>query len=667
MAQEVVLKVVATTKEAEENLQRLNDTLNEQNEILVELEKELIQVQRAQENLSKAAFSPERDKLAQIEKNLKNEIKDQRIALKGLNAERRTTKAALDSLTDAEVNQSKIRQGLDKVTGGYATKIKKLYLGFVESAKGVKLFVAGLSGLKKALIATGVGALVVALGTIIAYWDDIKGLINGVSSEQKKLLAQTKATRAEEEKQLELLNAQQNSLKLSGKSEQEIRDLKIQQTNEVIAATEALLLQQQEQKKAQVEAARRNKEITAGIIAFLTLPITLLLGAVDALTFGLKQIGVLTEATKLAEGYTEGLAGMLFDPEEVEEEGDKTIEATEQQLTKLRNQRDGYILATQDAEKKAAEEKDKERKRRDAEQRAYEEKVFADRLARLQNQLNKELNLRIQGEEKVGAIRRQFFEKNLGDSEAAELIRSQLERERVIREIQESSALQAQKDMAILEVSKFYDNEKLRIKAENIQKEKDLEEQQLNEKIAIIQAEQTAREENLATIANGLNGLQNVFKAFGKESKALAIAGIIVEQVASISRIVSNTGIANAKALAASPLTFGQPWVTINTVSAAASIAGSIASAGKSIAALKGNKKTPLTASMPTSPSGGGRGITAAAQAPQFNIIGGAPQNQLAGLLAEQGSQPVRAYVVSSEVSSGQALDRNIVESATLG
>lgn len=197
---------------------------------------------------------------------------------------------------------------------------------------------------------------------------------------------------------------------------------------------------------------------------------------------------------------------------------------------------------------------------------------------------------------------------------------------------------------------------------------KAIEEKALADKIAIIQAEQSAREANLQTIANGLNGLQQVFAAFGKESKALAIASIIVDQVSSVSRIVSNTAIANAQALNISPLTFGQPWVTINTISAAASIAGSIASAGKSIAALKGNKKTPLSGSALPSPSaGGGGGVTAASQAPQFNIIGGGAENQLAGLLADQTQKPLKAYVVSNEVTTAQSLDRNIVESATLG
>ena len=132
------------------------------------------------------------------------------------------------------------------------------------------------------------GAIVVALGLIVAYWDDIKGAVNGVSRAQRQILEDTEATIAANEENLYALTEEsENSLKLQGKSEREIRDLKIQQTNEVITATEALLEQQRQVKKSQVEAAERNQKITAGIIGFLTLPITTLLGAVDALTYGL--------------------------------------------------------------------------------------------------------------------------------------------------------------------------------------------------------------------------------------------------------------------------------------------------------------------------------------------------------------------------------------------
>lgn len=67
---------------------------------------------------------------------------------------------------------------------------------------------------------------------------------------------------------------------------------------------------------------------------------------------------------------------------------------------------------------------------------------------------------------------------------------------------------------------------------------------------------------------------------FGK-TKAAALAGLVVEKGAAIGKIFANLGIANAKSVAASPLTAGQPWVGINTVSAGLSTAAVVAEAAK--------------------------------------------------------------------------------------
>lgn len=59
--------------------------------------------------------------------------------------------------------------------------------------------------------------------------------------------------------------------------------------------------------------------------------------------------------------------------------------------------------------------------------------------------------------------------------------------------------------------------------------------------------------------------------------------------------------------------------------------------------------------------SGGG-----AAAAPSFNVVGTSGVNQLAESL-QQDQQPVQAYVVSSNVTTQQELDRNIVDTVSLG
>jgi hypothetical protein len=163
----------------------------------------------------------------------------------------------------------------------------------------------------------------------------------------------------------------------------------------------------------------------------------------------------------------------------------------------------------------------------------------------------------------------------------------------------------------------------------------------------------------------GYEDLQNIVSIGGKKlekvGKALAIADVVRSSVKSISETVSSTGVANAKAVAASPLTGGMPFVGINTVKAALSIGSTIASATKSIQSIKGNAKTVSPQSIPSNGGGGGASVP-----PAFNVVGASNTNQLADAIGGQSKKPSRAYVVASDVSTAQALDRNIItESGT--
>jgi hypothetical protein len=169
-----------------------------------------------------------------------------------------------------------------------------------------------------------------------------------------------------------------------------------------------------------------------------------------------------------------------------------------------------------------------------------------------------------------------------------------------------------------------------------------------------------------------------LFEQFGNllgqvagKNKALAIAGVVISQAASIGQIIANTGIANAKAVAASPLTFGAPWVLINSISAGLSIASTIAGAVKSIQQINsaasqagigggggGAAATSATA-MPAAPRVSGTA------APEIQTAAGQnPNTQLAQTLG-RASAPLKAYVVSGDISSQQALDRRTSRAAT--
>jgi uncharacterized membrane protein YgcG len=64
---------------------------------------------------------------------------------------------------------------------------------------------------------------------------------------------------------------------------------------------------------------------------------------------------------------------------------------------------------------------------------------------------------------------------------------------------------------------------------------------------------------------------------------------------------------------------------------------------------------------------GGSSGGAGGVQAPDFNIVGQSPSNQIAAAVQGQFKQPIKAYVVSKDVSTAQEMDRNIVGSASLG
>jgi len=134
------------------------------------------------------------------------------------------------------------------------------------------------------------------------------------------------------------------------------------------------------------------------------------------------------------------------------------------------------------------------------------------------------------------------------------------------------------------------------------------------------------------------------------KNKALAIAGIVVEQVSAISKIISNTAAANAKSVAASPLTAGMPFVAINNISAGISIASSIASAAKSIQQIKaqGGAAASGGGSLSTDTIKGG-GAPMGAVPPQVNETR-LNQESINAL----GNQAIRAYVIESDVTTNQ-------------
>ena len=97
-------------------------------------------------------------------------------------------------------------------------------------------------------------------------------------------------------------------------------------------------------------------------------------------------------------------------------------------------------------------------------------------------------------------------------------------------------------------------------------------------------------------------------------------------------------------------------------IAAGIAIAGGLAR----IAAISSQKFqwTDKEPSKPSVSAGAGGGSI---PAPQFNIVGQSGTNQLAQSISGRFDQPLRAYVVGSDVSTSQELERRRIRTATFG
>lgn len=466
--------------------------------------------------------------------------------------------------------------------------------GFREAIPSIKAF--GLA-MKAAIGSTGIGLLVVAVGTLAAYWDDIKSAVGGVSSEQQKLNAQAQANVNIQQKKFDSISGQENILRLQGKTEKQITEMKITQIKAVIKATEAQLAQQEATKKAEVEATKRNQNIlkivlrlgleaAALVLRYLAAPIDIAIMAANKVseTLGLGKItafNINSEITKMTSGAAKSMAEYFFDPKETASEADKTINETKVKLNELKNTAAGFQLQLNEINKPA-------------------EKVVTKSAEKVVEEAEKEVSILQDMEVKKLDIRKATLDKTL--------------------------------EFQKLENEGLKDG--LQLKLDIAKTEKELHKQ----KIADMNEALQATSDTLGQVAD----------LFGRESaagKAAAIAQATIDTYLSAQKAYTSTvGV---------PIV-GPVLAPIN--------------AGLAIAAGIKNIKAITAVKVPNDGGGGGGGNLSnsfggsAAQAPNFNVVGNSGMNQLAQIQ----QQPIQAYVVSGEVTSAQALDRNRIKNATL-
>ncbi len=176
------------------------------------------------------------------------------------------------------------------------------------------------------------------------------------------------------------------------------------------------------------------------------------------------------------------------------------------------------------------------------------------------------------------------------------------------------------------------------------------EKEQKDKRIEISKLEADAK---MANLARGSAMLANISDLIGQNTAAGKVAAVAATTIDTYA--AAQSAFKNAQLNPISILGPAYPYI-----SAGLAIAGGLKNV-KSILAVKTSKG----GGGGSAPAGGGMG--AGPSAPAFNVVGASPTNQLAQTLGAQQNIPIKAFVVSSEVSTAQALDRNIIKSATLG
>ena len=574
---------------------------------------------------------------------------------------------SLDKLNKVQAKNRDATRLLDKATGGAVTKFQDLQKGVAQGIKGIGGLSKSFKGLKGAIAATGIGLIVVALGTIVAYWDDIKALVSGVTREQKDLLVVQQESVAETEKGFNLISQTTNLLKESGATEKDILGLKMQSTQETITALKAQLLTQKQVKKSQVETALRNKDILEGAVKMITLPLFILLETIDSIGKALgKQFG-------LTEGLYGSLGNLIFDPEGVEEAGEKSIQETEDKLLELENRQSGFRQKI-DSINKAADKKAEADAKTASDKAIAEEKKKQDALEKIRQggidtqderraeelkKIQDEYTQLLKDQEKYGGDRqalldaqatkeRELKNKFKEEDKAQEDADLLLEQEKIIEKLEldkEFEELNFEEQRAILsERSQALLNDKTLSEEQRLK----LSEQFADAGVKVTELEAKQKEEATMSYAKALSGIGSILGAETQAGKLAASAGALIATYL------------NANKARESQLAIATPDAPIRAALAA----------GVEIVSGLANVKAINSVKVPKASGGGGSSAAnrpaAPAVPPAFNIVGQSDTSQLSETIANQANEPVRAFVVSNDVTTAQSLERNIVQGATI-
>lgn len=518
-------------------------------------------------------------------------------------------------------------QALDQLTGGAVTQVRNLNSMFKGGVKAVRSLSTSFKGLRAALVATGIGVFVVALGTAVAYWDEISDFLDGTNLKLKAQKRQYERINKELDDQQTTLKNEITLLDLAGKSTKSKRDALRQSLKEQLEINEAKIKEIQIDLKAE---RLQNQELT-----FFEKAKVAAAGAfgIQAKAYALAQ-GLNTENEKTVK---------------LEDELNKLLaqtQNTKKEIGQLDKQEADERQRVIDLEEKAAQDKvknlaeiEKAEAVTKAELRELEEKELAAHYANLIELANK------YGEDTTALEEAQRFkEQELKAKYDEEDAKALLEEQN--KKI-EDLALQDEFDTLTFEEQreKLRQQKELILNDELLSKEQKIQLENENAKASeeITENEYAAKKHMVLSYAQSLAQFSDILGKETAAGKTLAVASALFSTYQGASDALKDETIPNTFARIAA--------------------VGAVLSTG--FAQVKGIMSTqvPGGGSTPTPVMNAG----VQTGAPAFNVVGTGATSQLASAIADQEAAPSRSYVLAQDVTTAQAMERNIIDSASLG
>ena len=712
MAIEKVISIKAEVKQANDNLQQINKTIAEQKRITIEFKKELVLLEQQLKDTPKTNLAAQTDLKKRIE-GLKNAIGDQSIALEELNLEQKeyndNLKKSEQSLKKQEKTTKKTKTATDRLRSGVKA------LGTALKALGIGIIIAVVAKLTETLsknqrVVDFVNVTFGTLGNIFSQIFEALGrVIDRVSESSKNFDGLSNVIGGLVNGALANLQIAFNAVKLVLKEAQLAWEQSFfgDKDNETIQRLQDdIVLTKDRIVELSLESLKQGKRVVdnfgdavseIGGIGSTTIEE---LSKVSA-KVAFEQAKTSVEAKNQAQlaAAQQGLLVERYDrlaeqQRQIREEERNSIderitannrlgEVLEMQQKALLSQADLQIAA---AQAEVASNDNIENRTALIEALANREGVLAqvegfrseqlvndlalqkERLELTKSRQDAEADL-LFDEKRFNAEREQDALLRLEKLKEINAEESEIELQRLQQNIEnykEGTQLRTDAEIEFLTRKQELAQQEVllddQINAERLKRETDLQAQ-------VLAAQETFEQEKF-NIANA--GLNLIGTLAGK-SKGIAAALLGIEKALAIAQVVSTAAksIAQAKAnLAATPAVIGvvpNPAYAIQAAATAKGILTTKIAAATSIATIIAQTVAGLGGSGGGSGGGvGGLGGGGQEAAPSFNVVGTSGVNQIAQTLNQQ-QEPVQAFVVGSNVTTQQELDRNIVETATLG